>query len=131
MCSTAILWDYGEQSLGTLLHNMVQHSPIFVKTEVFMLWLLHHTQAYPRQERFRLAARVEQVLFQFHESLLYAAKTDETIYYLRRADAEFDMLRTYMRFALELGYTSTDQYRFISEQMTEIGKLLGGWIKKA
>ena len=96
-----------------------------------MLWLLHHTQSFPREERFRLAARIEQVLFTFHESLLYAAKTAETHHYLRKADAELDMLRTYARFALELKYTTPDQYHYIAEQMSEIGRLLGGWGKKA
>ncbi|MEO8391831.1 MAG: diversity-generating retroelement protein Avd [Chloroflexota bacterium] len=110
---------------------MSQQSPIFIKTEAFMLWLLHHTQDFPREERFRLAARVEQVLFSFHESLLYAAKTTESAHYLCKADAELDMLRTYLRFALELSYTSPDQYRYIAEQTTEIGKLRGGWMKKA
>jgi len=113
-------------------HRLVsQQSPIFIKTEAFMLWLLQHTRKFPRDERFRLAARVEQILFTFHESLLYAAKTKETAHYLSKADAEFDMLRAYMRFALELKYTSPDQYRYLAEQMTEIGKLLGGWMKKA
>lgn len=96
-----------------------------------MLWLLHHVQNFPREERFRLAARIEQIAFTFHESLLYAAKTKETAQYLRKADAEFDMLRTYLRFALELKYTSPDQYHYAAEQMTEIGRLLGAWMKKA
>lgn len=96
-----------------------------------MMWMLHHVQQYPREERFRLTARIEQVMFTFHESLLYAAKTKETIHYLRKADAEFDMLRTYIRFAVELKYTSADQYQYIAEQTSEIGKLLGGWMKKA
>ncbi|MDX1994378.1 MAG: diversity-generating retroelement protein Avd [bacterium] len=102
-----------------------------MKTEAFMLWMLHHVKQFPREERFRLTARIEHTLFSFHESLLYAAKTRETEYYLRKADAEFDMLRTYVRFALELKYTTSDQYRYIAEQTTEIGKLLGGWMKKA
>lgn len=109
----------------------MSQSPIFIKTEAFMLWLLQHTRKFPREERFRLAARIEQVAFSFHESLLYAAKTGETSHYLRKADAEFDMLRAYFRFALELHYTSADQYRYIADQTTEIGKLLGGWMKKA
>jgi hypothetical protein len=79
---------------------MSKQSPIFIKTEAFMLWLLHHVKGFPREERFRLTTRIETVMFTFHESLLYAAKTRETAHYLRKADAEFDMLRTYMRFAV-------------------------------
>ncbi len=96
-----------------------------------MMWLLQHTRKFPREERFRLAARIEQVMFTFHESLLYAAKTDQTAYFLRKADAELDMLRAYLRFAVEWRYTTPDQYKYIAEQTTEIGRLLGGWIKMA
>lgn len=110
---------------------MSGQSPVFVKTEALMLWMLHHVRQFPREERFRLTARIEYVLFTFHESLLYAAKTKETAHYLRKADAEFDMLRTYLRFALELKYTTPDQYQYVAEQMTAIGRLLGGWLKKA
>jgi four helix bundle protein len=110
---------------------MPNQSPIFVKTEAFMLWILNHTKKFPREERFRLAARIEQILFTFYENLLYAAKTHDTAHYLLKADAEFDMLRAYFRLALELKYTTPDQYKYIAEQTTEIGKLLGGWIKKA
>lgn len=96
-----------------------------------MLWMLHHVKGFPREERFRLTARIEQMLFTFHESLLYAAKTAETAHYLSKADAELDMLRAYLRFAVELSYTSPDQYEHIADHTTEIGKLLGGWMKKA
>ena len=110
---------------------MTQQSPIFIKTEAFMLWLLRHVKQYPREERFRLTTRVEQVLFTFHESLLYAAKTKEALRFLRKADAELDMLRTYLRFAVDLGYTTHEQYRYVAEQTTEIGRLLGGWMRSA
>ena len=110
---------------------MVTQSPLFVRTEAFMLWLLGHTRKFPREERFRLAARIEQTIFSFHESLLYAAKTSQSRNYLSKADAELDMLRTYLRFAVELGYTTPEQYAYIAEQTSEIGRLLGGWLKKA
>jgi four helix bundle protein len=110
---------------------VANQSPIFIKTEAFMLWLLHHVKHFPREERFRLTARIEHILFSFHENLLYAAKTQDAVNCLRKADAEFDMLRTYLRFSLELKYTSSDQYHYASEQMVEIGKLLGAWLKKA
>lgn len=110
---------------------MAQQSPIFIKTEAFMLWLLQHTQKFPREERFRLATRIDQVMFTFHESLLYAAKSPTPARFLRKADAELDMLRAYFRLAVELQYTSPDQYHYIAEQVSEIGRLLGGWMKSA
>ncbi len=108
---------------------MSQQSPIFVKTEAFMLWLFQHTNKFPRDERFRLAKRIDDAIFAFHENLIYAAKTSETRQYLQLADAELDKLRTYLRFAVELNYTSPKQFQYSAEQTTEIGKLLGGWVK--
>ena len=109
---------------------MSKQSPLFVKTEVFMLWLFQHTRKFPREERFRLAARIEQVAFLFHESLLYAAKTQDVKHYLQKADAELDMLRSYMRFSLELTYSSAKQYHHAAEALSELGKLLGAWLKQ-
>lgn len=109
---------------------MAQQSPIFVKTEVFLLWLFRHSRTFPREERFRLSARMEEVAFRFHESLLYAAKTAKASEYLHKADAELDMLRTYFRFSLELRYTSAGQFQYAAECMKELGRLLGGWQKQ-
>ncbi len=96
-----------------------------------MLWLFQHTKKFPREERFRLAARIESVAFTFHESLLYAAKTKDLSKYLPKADAELDMLRAYLRFSLELTYTTPKQYQYAAGLMTELGKLLGAWLKQS
>jgi hypothetical protein len=87
----------------------VSQSPIFVKTEAFILWLLQHTVKFPKAERFRLAKRLDDALLDFHACLLSAAKLPDTYQYLCQADVELDKLRTYLRLALELKYTSEDQ----------------------
>lgn len=110
---------------------MSAQSPLFVKTEAFIAWLLNHTSKFPNRERARLARQIENAIFGFHSHLIYAAKTDQTLVYLRFADAELDKLRAYLRLALEMGYTSPDQYEYIAGQIIEIGKLLGAWIKKS
>jgi hypothetical protein len=105
-------------------------SPIFVKTEAFAVWLLGHTAGFPRHERFRLAKRIEDALFDFHEHLLRAVKLDDVAGCLAEADVALDRLRTCLRLALEMGYTSNRQYQYAAEHLTEIGRLLGGWQKK-
>lgn len=110
---------------------MPNQSPIFAKTEFFLLWLFQHTKKFPREERFRLAARTESVAFTFHESLLYAVKTNNLKQYLPKADAELDMLRTYLKLSLELTYTAPKQYQYAAQLMTELGRLLGAWMKQA
>lgn len=110
---------------------MTNQSPIFVKTEAFMLWLFNHTAAFPRHERFRLAKRMDDALFSFHVELMQAVNSPNALENLRQADMHLYLLRTYFRLTLELKYTSPDQFRYVAENLEEIGKLLGGWIKKA
>jgi len=107
----------------------VSQSPIFVKTEVFLKWLLEHTEKFPKHERFRLAKRIEDAAFAFHEHLIFASQSPKPKPLLRLADTELDKLRAYLRLSVELKYTSYTQYGFAAQQTTELGKLLGGWVK--
>lgn len=96
-----------------------------------MLWMLNHLEHYPRRERFRLSEQIADSLFMFHRHLVYASKSQNTLHYLQQADAEFTLLRSYLRLAVELKYTTPRQFQYIGKQTVEIGKLLGGWMKKA
>jgi hypothetical protein len=59
-----------------------RQSPIFSKTYDMLLWMLNHTGNFPKNERFRMARRLEDTIFQFHEFLIRAARTQETRRYL-------------------------------------------------
>jgi four helix bundle protein len=105
-------------------------SPIFVRTETFMIWLFAHTAKFPKHERFRLAKRIDDALFDFHAHLVDATQA-ETKSHLRQADKQLNLFRAYLRIAVELGYTTPKQYQHVAEHTSELGKLLGGWLKKA
>ena len=121
---------------------MPGESPIFCRLFDLLLWVSDHTEKYPKSERFRLARRIEDSAFQIHSLLLRAAyqnHTDQddrnpvsqtTLSYLREADLALKQLQFYFRIAHEKHLTTTKQYAHVSEKLIEIGKLLGGWIKK-
>lgn len=109
---------------------MSQQSPIFIKTEAFLIWLLNHTAKFPKHERFRLAKRIDDTVFAFHEFLIHAARSETPENQLQQADTELTKLRAYLRVALECQYSAANQYSYAAGQLTEIGKLLGSWIKK-
>lgn len=96
-----------------------------------MVWLFDHTAKFPKHERFRLAKRIEDASFDFHLCLLRAAQTDTPKPHLQEADIHLNQLRAYMRLAVELKYTTPKQYQHAAEYTGELGKLLGGWLKKA
>jgi hypothetical protein len=110
---------------------MSNQSPIFVKTEAFMAWLFTHTAKFPRHERFRLTKRIDDALFDFHACLVKAAASKQAKTCLIEADTQLNLLRAYLRIAVELKYTTPKQFQHAAEYTSEIGKLLGGWMKKA
>lgn len=95
-----------------------------------MKWLLEHTAKFPRHERFRLAKRIDDTLFDFHACLVCASHSNAKEN-LSSADNYLNLLRAYLRIAVELRYTTPKQYQHAAEHTNELGKLLGGWMKKA
>ena len=96
-----------------------------------MKWLFEHTAKFPRHERFRMAKRIDVTLFDFHKTLVIAAQSPSTKQHLQQADILLNLLRTYLRLAVEMGYTTPRQFKYASEFTVEIGKMLGAWLKKA
>lgn len=110
---------------------MTQQSPIFARIQAFMVWLFEHTQKFPRHERFRLAQRIDDALFDLHEDVVRASQLASPKDALHDADHHLTLLRAYLRLALELKYSTAKQYEYAAQHTAEIGKLLGGWLKKA
>ena len=109
-----------------------RQSPIFTRTSDFILWLLNHTEKFPKNERFRMAKRLEDSVFNFYELLIEATRsTRRKRSLLIKADIELEKLRLYVRMSQQRKLTSHSQYRFASGALVEVGKLLGGWLKTA
>jgi len=110
-------------------------SPLFVRTYDLLLWLTGRVTNFPKTHRFRLAQRIENTAFGFHERLLRATRVGSrtaTMRLLLEADVKLDKLRFYVRMAAEptLKLITPRQYEHASKMIVEVGKLLGGWIKK-
>ncbi|HEC60824.1 MAG TPA: diversity-generating retroelement protein Avd [bacterium] len=102
---------------------------MFSKTYDFILWLLNHTEKFPKSERFRMARRLEDTAFAFYELLIKAARSRRKRSVLLNADLELDKLRLYVRLSHARGLTNQKQYKYASNALVEVGKLLGGWLK--
>jgi len=108
-----------------------KQSPIFARTYDLLLWLIPCMINFPRSQRGIMARHLRIQVFELHSDLVDAAMNeDDPRPYLRRADAALVKLRTYMRLSHELGILSPGQYAHAARMLAEIGRLLGGWIKK-
>jgi hypothetical protein len=109
----------------------MKQSPIFARTYDFVAWLIPLTVKFPRSQRFVMAAALQKEALRFQELLIEAAHHEKKRDLLLSADAELDKVRTHLRMSLEMGFLQPGQYEHAARLMTEIGKLLGGWMKTA
>ncbi|MBF6591534.1 MAG: diversity-generating retroelement protein Avd [Ktedonobacterales bacterium] len=108
-------------------------SPIFARGYDLLRWLIPLTLKFPRQQRFVLAAAVQQSALRLHERLIEAAHAKDAplLAALGNADVELDKLRHYLRLCHDLDLITAGQYEHAAVGLAEIGRLLGGWRKAA
>lgn len=109
----------------------MKQSPIFARTEDFILWLMPRTMDFPRSQRFVLTKRLQDTALDFQERILEAAlsqgrKRDER---LEEADITLAKVRFYLRLVHGMGWLKAGQYEHAARMVAEIGRLLGGWRK--
>ncbi len=108
----------------------MSQSPLFAKSDELLRWLIPVAIGFPRSHRFVLAERLQRTALDFHEQLIAAAKADDSLPMLRRADLTLERLRFLIRLAHDLELLSHGQYRHAAGLLTEVGRLLGAWIKR-
>lgn len=107
----------------------MKQSPIFARTYDFVAWLIPLTIKFPRSQRFVMAATLQREAIHFQELIIEASHQKKKSDLLLSADAELDKVRTHLRMSLEMGLLQSGQYEHAARLMTEIGRLLGGWMK--
>jgi four helix bundle protein len=107
----------------------MKQSPIFSKTYDLVAWLIPLTIKFPRSQRFVMAGTLQREAIRFQELIIEAAHHRNKSALLASADAELDKVRAHLRMSLDLGLIQPGQYEHAARTMTEIGRLLGGWMK--
>lgn len=106
-------------------HDMV----IFARTFDLLAWLVPRADAFPRAARRSVTARLLGAALDCVEALhaANARRGADRLAHLQAADGHLDVLRLYLRLVHEWRWLSDGQYRHVSSQVAEIGRLLGGW----
>jgi four helix bundle protein len=104
---------------------------IFTRTYDFITWLMPLTAGFPRSQRFTIAMRLNNAALDFQERIIEANALRGTrrAEKLRLADTDLLKVRLYLRLSLRWEWIKNEQYQYASEQVAEIGRLLGGWLK--
>jgi hypothetical protein len=106
-----------------------------VRTYDLVKWLIQATAKFPRSQRFVLARTVQWTVLQFQERIIEAGMLDRhepstALDRLKQADLLLVKLRFYLRLCHDLALISDGQYAHVAAMVDEVGRLLGGWLKK-
>ena len=107
----------------------MKQSPIFSKTYDLAKWLIPLTVKFPRQQRFVLAAALQQDILLFQALLIEAVHLRAPGEKLDAADVELDKIRAHLRLCRDLELVNPGQFEHAARMLVEIGRLLGGWKK--
>jgi len=112
---------------------MAEEPILLSKWYEFTKWLLARVDQFPKNQRFILGQRLVDGVLDIQECLVEAAYSsgDRKREQLATANRKIEVLRWLIRMAHERELLTGRQYAFTSEQMTECGRMLGGWIKQA
>ena len=104
---------------------------VLTKTYDLILWSCHHTGRFPRNHRFVLGERIERNLYDLLETLIRAKYTRQRQELLEQANLLLEILRFPMRLAKDLQCLQVDSYGFATKAIDDIGKLVGGWLRRS
>lgn len=105
--------------------------PIFKKT--YDLYKLFHElrNKASKQDKFTIFAKAENILLEIVEGILEASELNKTekLPILRKTSLKLNMLRVFVRLMKDTKSIDLKGYTNLEENIDEIGRMLGGWIK--
>ena len=94
-----------------------------------ILWLLGRVEKFPRSQKFTLGDRIVNISLDTLDTLIEATYTRKRLPLLQKANVQLEKLRYLIRLCHDFKLISAKQYTYISNEINEVGKLVGGWIR--
>lgn len=95
----------------------------------FIKYIYPVLRQYPKSEKFSLQKDTKNCIMDILRYIIRAGKSITKKKLLYDADVELVILRYYIRIAYDQQYISGHTYGVAAKKITEIGKMLGGFIK--
>jgi len=99
--------------------------------EVYKLWH-QYLPNLPKTTRYSLGEKIDGLFVQTIELIVTATYLgkEEKQPYVFRAIAKLDVLKFFLKVSWEIKSLDNKKYLAISEQLDEVGRMLGGWNKQ-
>jgi len=99
------------------------------KCNVMMMYAHRAIANFPKHERHVLGAEIRQTMLSLQRLIITAFKRYHKKTTLTELDIELAVLKRQVRLAKDLHYLPFKKYQLWIEQLVELGKMIGGWIK--
>lgn len=88
---------------------------------------------FPKKSRYTLGGKIDALFLEAAESVYTAGymNKEEKSAYIQKAIGKFDLLKFFLQIAWETKALDNARYEALSEPLTEIGRMLGGWSKQS
>jgi len=113
------------------LDQIQNEAPILKKTVDLYKEYYLCLKTFPKKDQYMLGKKCEEYIVSFMELILSAVSShkEEKKNKLLEASNKFDVLKVMLRMARELKMIDNKKYLKLQEQIQEIGRMLGGWIR--
>jgi len=95
------------------------------------IWLFGRTERFPKNLRFSLAQKIDNLCLEILELIVEAIFSSAKREILKRINLKLDILRALLQLSHKLKLLADSQYEYISRDLLESGKMVGGWLKSA
>lgn len=109
---------------------MLKDMQIFQKMYEFILWLYLVVKKFPKNEKYVLGERIEKTALNVMEGIITSNCEFDKKETLKKTNVELEKLRIFIRLAKDQRLMNFKKYELASKMINEIGKMLGGLIKK-
>ena len=109
---------------------MAEELKLVQKSMDLLQWTFGHTNKFPRSHRFSMAVRIENHFLDFVELVSLAGYRKNKLPLLKTADEQLFKLRLLLRLSHAMKFINTGSYEYAAKGLDEIGRLLGGLLKR-
>lgn len=102
---------------------------IYQKVYDFTLYLFPIVDKFPKHEKFVLSTQIKGCVLDVGRLIIRANKAKEKRALLDEVDVRLEELRFLLRLSHDRKYLSHKSYEYGGRLVSEIGRLLGGWIR--
>ncbi|MFA5509659.1 MAG: diversity-generating retroelement protein Avd [Candidatus Cloacimonadaceae bacterium] len=111
--------------------NQKNNYPLYVKWMAVVPWIMDRTQRFPKNLRYSLSQKIDNICIDILELIVQTIYSHTKRELLIKINLKLDVLRALIQMAHKMRHLSDGQYEYISRELLESGKMVGGWLKSA